>query len=177
VTPVRGLDTIVRALPKAPGVHFVLVAGTRGGHVAELAELAGSLGCADRFHVLDYVPQEQLTAYLSSASIGVEPLLHTPHHHLTVTTKFWSYVNARLPILVSDVEEMAKLVREFGDGEVFAAGDADSAAAAIAKIMSDRDRYVAAYDSPTLQRFTWEAQAAALLDLYASVTGTDPRSA
>jgi glycosyltransferase involved in cell wall biosynthesis len=176
VTPVRGIDTVVRALVQLEdaGVHFVLVAGNRDGHVADLVKLAESLGCGDRFHVTDYVAQEKLTKFLASADIGVEPLTHTPHHELTVTTKFWSYVSARLPMLVSDVQEMAKLAREIGGGEVFVAQDADSAAAAVRKLIAGRDHYVEAYSDEKLRRYTWEDQAAALLGLYTRVTGLTP---
>jgi len=177
VTPVRGLDTVVRALVEVPAAHFVLVAGTRAGHVADLVQLADSLGCGDRFHVLDYVEPDKLTAYLSSATLGVEPLLRTPHHDLTVTTKFWSYVNARLPILMSDVEEMARLVREMGNGEVFTAGDVSAAAATIGKLIADPAGYASVYDSPEFGRFTWESEAEKLLALYTSVTGLDPKPA
>ena len=53
VTPIRGLDTAVRALPQLPETHLALLVGSRSGHVAELAGLAAGLGVAERFHLLD----------------------------------------------------------------------------------------------------------------------------
>jgi glycosyltransferase involved in cell wall biosynthesis len=175
VAPVRGLATIVRTLPHLDGVHLALLTGSRTGHVAELVGLAESLGCGDRLHILDYVPAEDLSPYLATATAGIEPLLHTPHHDLTVTTKFWSYVNARLPIVVSDVEAMASLTHDLAVGEVFAAGDVDSAVRAIQSIIDDRERYADAYPAD-MRRFTWEDQADALLSLYAEVTGFNPKA-
>lgn len=173
VAPVRGLDAIVRALAE-PGLshaHFAMLVGSRQGHVVDLVRLAESLGCGDRLHLLDYVPVQELTAYLATATVGVEPFLHTPHQELTVTTKFWSYLNARLPIVVSDVKAMSGLVGEMGNGEVFVAGDAESAAAALRKIFEDRERYAAVYaaDGPEAMRFTWEPQAEKMLALYQAV--------
>jgi glycosyltransferase involved in cell wall biosynthesis len=173
VAPVRGLDTIVRALaaPELSHVHFAMLVGSRQGHVAELVQLAESLGCGERLHLLDYVPVQELTAYLATATVGVEPFLHTPHQELTVTTKFWSYLNARLPIVVSDVKAMSGIVREMGNGEVFAAGNVESATAALRNVIGDRGRYTLAYeaDGADAARFTWEAQAEKLLALYKAV--------
>jgi len=73
-------------------------------------------GCAcivknklDRFHLLDYVPSSELTAYLASATVGIDTLLHIPLHELTITTKYWSYISARLPMVVSDVKRYPAL--------------------------------------------------------------------
>jgi glycosyltransferase involved in cell wall biosynthesis len=173
VAPVRGLEAVVRALPLVPEAHLVLLVGSHGGHAAELKALAASLGCAERFHLVDYVPAETLTTYLATATAGVEALLHTPQHELALTTKFWSYLNARIPLVVSDVEAMSAMTREFGVGEVFAAGDAASAAAAIRTVVEERERFVKAYPAD-LRRFTWDGQAAALLALYSEVTGLTP---
>lgn len=173
VSPVRGLEAVVRALPQVPDVHLALLVGNRDGHVAELNALAAQLGCADRFHLLDYIPAEQLTAFLATATAGVEALLHTPQHELALTTKFWSYLNARIPIVISDVEAMSSMVREFGVGEPFKAGDAASAAATIRTVVDGRERYAKAYPED-LRRFTWDTQAEALLALYGEVTGLTP---
>ena len=170
VAPVRGLATIVRALadPRLSHAHFAMLVGSRQGHVAELVQLAESLGCGERLHLLDYVPVQELTAYLATATLGIEPFLHTPHQELTVTTKFWSYLNARLPIVVSDVKAMSDIVREMGNGEVFAAGDVESAVKALRSVIGDRKQYTNAYetDGTDATRFTWESQAAKMLALY-----------
>ena len=44
--PVRGLDTIVRALaePELSETHFAMLVGSRRGHVEDLTRLAESLG-------------------------------------------------------------------------------------------------------------------------------------
>ncbi|GAA2023518.1 hypothetical protein GCM10009839_21380 [Catenulispora yoronensis] len=178
VAPVRGLDTIVRALadPALSHAHFAMLVGSRQGYVADLVRLAESLGCGERLHLLDYVPVQELTAYLATATVGVEPFLHTPHQELTVTTKFWSYLNARLPIVVSDVKAMSAIVAEMGNGEVFAAGDAQSAAEALRKVFDDRKRYTHAYEATgsDATQFTWETQVERMLALYQAVNHVKP---
>jgi glycosyltransferase involved in cell wall biosynthesis len=170
VSPVRGLEAVVRALPLVPEAHVALLVGSYEGHAAELKALAASLGCGDRFHLTGYVPPEEVTTYIATATAGVEALLHTPQHELALTTKFWAYLNARIPLVVSDVEAMAAMTREFGVGEVFTAGDPASVAAAFRTVIGERERFVKAYPAD-LRRFTWDGQMAALLGLYGEVTG------
>lgn len=174
VTHVRGLETVVRALPALDGVHAALIVGRRDGYVAELSALAVDLGVADRFHLLDYVPSEELTGYLASATIGIDTLLHIPLHELTITTKFWSYISARLPVVASDVKATSALTRELGNGEVYVAGDVEGFVAATRKVLADPDRYTGVYTEETLNRFCWEGQVEAMIDLYAEVTGLRP---
>ena len=169
----RGLRTAVEALPALADVHLALLVGRRDGHVAELAALAGELGVADRFHLLDYVPSEQLTGYLRSATIGIDTLLHTPQHEIAVSTKFWTFIAARLPMVVSDVKATAELAAELGSGEVYVAGDPRSFAEAVRKVLADPEAYTKAYTDEVLRRYAWEGQAENLLQVYREVTGTE----
>ncbi len=178
VAPMRGIATLVEALSLLPAAHLALVCGERGGHVAELAALAAERGVADRFHLAPYVAPSQVATYLSSATIGVIPILHTLNHEIALITKYYEYMHARLPILVSDVEAMAAKTRELGNGEVFAAGDVQALAAAAQAILADPARYRARYTDELLEANSWEAQARTLADRYAALAGrsTPPRS-
>ena len=176
VTPIRGLDTAVRALPQLAGTHLVLMVASRGGYVAELGRLAGELGVTGQFHVLDYVPVEELTDFIASASIGVDTLRRIPTQELTITTKYWSYIGARLPVVVSDVKAAGELTRKLGNGEVFEVDDVDGFARAVRAVAADRDRYAAVYTDEMLAEHSWESQVPALLELYSQVSGLRPAS-
>ena len=174
VTKIRGLETVVRALPQLDGVHAALIVGRRDGYVAELVEIAAELGVSDRFHLLDYVPSSELTGFLASATVGIDTLLHVAQHELTITTKYWSYISARLPVVATDVKATSALTRQLGNGEVYVAGDVDGFSAAVRKVLADRDHYTSVYTDETLDEFSWEGQVEAMLALYESVTGLKP---
>ena len=174
VTPIRGLDTAVRALSKLAEAHLVLMVASRGGYVAELVTLAGELGVADRFHVLDYVPVEELTDFIASATIGIDTLRRIPTQELTITTKYWSYIGARLPVVVSDVKAAGELTRELGNGEVFEVDDVDDLVRAVRAVAADRERYASVYTDEMLAEHSWEGQVPALLALYSQVSGLKP---
>ena len=171
----RGVETVVRALPALAGVHLALVSGEGNRHLPVLVELAERLGVADRVHVQPYVRPDQVTSYLASATVGVIPLLHRPNHEVALITKYYEYLHAGLPIVVSDVRAMADHTRGLGNGEVFTAGRTDSFVAAVQAVLADPDRYTAAYQRPgLLEEYSWEVQAQLLDQLYRQVTGLAP---
>ncbi|NUP52959.1 MAG: glycosyltransferase family 4 protein, partial [Catenulispora sp.] len=173
-TPARGLDTVVRALPQLPDAHLALVVGSRSGHLAELTALAEQLRVAEQVHLLDSVPLEDLTDFIASATIGIDTLRHVPAQELAITTEHWSYIGARLPVVVSDVEAAGELTRRLGNGVVFGAGDADSFARAVRAVVADRARYTAGYTDEMVAAHCWERQAPELLALYERVSGLRP---
>ncbi|MFI5836163.1 glycosyltransferase family 4 protein [Micromonospora sp. NPDC051300] len=165
----RGVDTVVEALPRLPGVHLALVvADPAATYVRQVVARAARHGVAERVHVLPYVPHRQLVAFLAAADVGLIPLHHWPNHEIALITKFFEYAHARLPIVVSDVRTMADTVRATGQGEVFRARDAADLARAVRAVLADPARYRAAYDGPTspLPAWTWESQAERLDALY-----------
>ena len=149
----RGLHTMVSALAQLPGVHLVLVS-KRSAYVETLESLAAGLGVADRLHVVPYVAQDDVVAYISTASAGVHPLVHEVdglplvNHEVALATKFFDYAHAGLPVVVSDVRTMAETVRATGIGEVFVAEDVDDLARAVRAVLADPEPYRRAYAAP-----------------------------
>nr|WP_091653552.1 glycosyltransferase [Micromonospora pallida] len=175
----RGLGTMVEALPQLDGVHVAFVVPkSTDGYVEGLLARATELGVADRIHVLPYVRFYQVVSFLSSADVGVIPIHHWPNHEIALITKFFEYSHARLPIVVSDVKTMAETVRRTGQGEVFRAEDVADYVRAVREVLADPKRYRAAYDQPgLLERWTWEAQAEVLDEVYSRLLPGRPRPA
>ncbi len=164
----RSVDTVVRALPELPGIHFAMVVSSPDHPpVRALLDLAAELEVADRVHTAPYVPVDQIVPYLSSADVGVHTLLHGPNNEIALATKFYEYAQARLPVLVTDVKVMAETTRRTGQGEVFRAGDPADLARAAKAVFGDLDRYRRAFeDAELMSQWTWEAQADVLDRVY-----------
>ncbi|GAA2885841.1 hypothetical protein Acy02nite_42380 [Actinoplanes cyaneus] len=173
ITPVRGVDIIIDALPHLPEVHLAMVSVHPNGKnpaVEQIMAKAESLGVADRVHALPYVPHWQVSEYLSPADAAVSPLHHLPNHEIALSNKFFEYSHARLPLITSDIRTMAEMVRSTGQGEVFKAEDLDDFVRVVRLVMADPDRYRAAYDRDNLLlSWTWEAQAAVLDSVYTAL--------
>ncbi|MGW1978338.1 glycosyltransferase family 4 protein [Streptomyces sp. NPDC001889] len=169
ISPVRGVETVIEALPELPGVHLALVSVTPGKlkAVATTRSLAEVTGVADRVHFLPFVPHWQVPHFLAPADAAVSPLHHLANHELALGNKFFEYAQARLPLLVSDIRTMAELVEATGQGEVFRARDPEDFARAARAVLAEPGRYRAAYERPgLLDGWTWEAQAGIIDRLY-----------
>lgn len=156
--PQRGLDAMIDALVKAQGHHVGLVVNPNSPYVKKLQARATSLGVEDRVHVHPYVPEWYVSTFSSDATSGVIPILHYPNHEISLVTKYFEYLHARIPIIVSDVKTMAEEVLLQGNGLVFTAGLADELAECFIRIANDRARFTAAITEAMLDEYSWERQ-------------------
>ncbi|MGH6656796.1 MAG: glycosyltransferase family 4 protein, partial [Actinocrinis sp.] len=170
MSPRRGVSTVIDALVPLADVnaHLALIARVDDPDVAALKRRAAERGVDDRLHVVPYVPVDEVVPYIASATIGVVPILHHPNHELSLITKYFEYLHACLPILTSDVREMAETTRRLGVGEVFTAGDPAALAQAARTMLAGLDGYRKVYTGPDDPRGAsqWSEQAAKLDRLY-----------
>jgi len=172
VAPQRGISTVIEGLRKMPDVHCALIANPENASVKEFIAQAADI--SDRFHVLPYVPNAELVSYLSTADIGLIPIHHKLNHEISLITKFGEYMQARLPIVVSDVKTMAAEVRRLGNGEVFEALNTDDFVRAVRAVLAKKSSYQGAYTNEVLSERSWERQAQNLLAIYNRVAGVSP---
>jgi glycosyltransferase involved in cell wall biosynthesis len=172
VAPQRGVGDALEALRKMPDVHLALIANPKNATVIKYVEEFADL--KDRFHVLPYVPNAELVSYLSGADIGLIPIHHKLNHEISLITKFGEYMQARLPIVVSDVRTMSAEVRRLGNGEVFIAQDVADFARAVEKVIANKQKYASVYNAEILNERSWERQAENLVAIYNRVAKATP---
>ena len=172
VAPQRGIQTALAALHDLPGVHLALIANPKNKSVKDLVASAPDL--SDRFHVVPYVPNSELVSYLSTADIGLIPILHRLNHEISLITKFGEYMQAHLPIIVSDVKTMSAEVIRLDNGEVFIAEDVSDFVRAAKLVLADPAKYRAAYTDEVLSERSWERQAEILLNTYNTIAKATP---
>jgi len=165
--PARGAGTVVEALGLLPDVHLALVASPDDADAGRLVAAAADHGAAGRVHRVDYVEPEHVTRLLRDADAGTVPLLHRPNHEISLVTKYLEYVHAGLPVVVSDVREMAAFTREHDLGEVHRAGNAVDLAAAVRRLLARREELrERVATSAAVRETSWPAQVRVLLGLY-----------
>ena len=172
VAPQRGIATIIEGLRQMPDVHCALIANPENASVKQFIVDAADI--SDRFHVLPYVPNAELVDYLSAGDIGLIPIHHKLNHEISLITKFGEYMQAKLPIVVSDVRTMAAEVRRLGNGEVFVAEDTTDFVGAIKKVLADKKKYQSVYTQEVLNERSWERQAENLISIYNRIAKVDP---
>jgi glycosyltransferase involved in cell wall biosynthesis len=105
------------------------------GETIALAQELGVLNTSVFFN--DWVPYEDRSRYLAEADLGVS----THHDHLetrlSFRTRMLDYLWAGLPIVCTDGDVFASLVRERGLGVVVPPGDAEGLAAMTERLLDD----------------------------------------
>jgi glycosyltransferase involved in cell wall biosynthesis len=100
------------------------------------------------------------------ALVYIEPISQS--YVETLPNKLFEAVQARLPVVATDLPQIRTIVDHYEIGELVPAGDADSLGAAIERILSAPDSYrsrleVAAHE------LSWEEEQKVLLEAYRAV--------
>jgi glycosyltransferase involved in cell wall biosynthesis len=113
----QGIENLVAAAQALSGTGIrIKIIGFRQGDAALKAEIAASLGTM--VELIDRVSQAELAHHLSRAHFMVIPRLRHPAVEIAFPTKFSEYLAMGKPVIVSDVDETADIVREYRCGLV-----------------------------------------------------------
>jgi glycosyltransferase involved in cell wall biosynthesis len=158
--PRKGHDLAIRALAELPGVTL-MIAG-KGPEHERLESLAREIGVADRVRLLGPQPHEALPALAAAADVGVlvsasEGLANAWVESLACGT----------PLVLSDVGGARELVDRPEAGRIVAR-EPGAIAAAVRELLAFPPDPAAV--RATAERFTWDANAAALRDHLAGLT-------
>jgi glycosyltransferase involved in cell wall biosynthesis len=172
VTQARGVHTAIEAMAMLPMAHLVIVCVPHNDTwaVRQMRPLVAKFRVAGRVHFINPVPSGSVVEFLRSSDVGLVPGLHFPSHEMSLTNKMFEYMNAGVPVVVSDCRTQAEFVRAHGIGEVFPAGNVAALAGAIRKVLDDHPRYAtAAADRELLDRYSWRRQEEVLRGVYCQV--------
>jgi glycosyltransferase involved in cell wall biosynthesis len=132
--PGEGVETAIDALTRLPGDIHLAALGPEGqaGFVERMRRRALESGVAGRFHVPPLQPVDKIAAYVAGADIGVIARQGTSRNNrLSLPNRLFQLIGAGLPVATTPLVEIARIVREWGLGQVFDEGNPDALAAAV----------------------------------------------
>ena len=113
----RGVDWAIDALEYLPECRLKVAGG--GDLIEEMRRYAASKPWAERIEFLGLLPHEEVDRLTPTADVGLMMLEDMGlSYHLTLPNRVGDFVAAGVPMVVSDLPEMAAVVRKFGVGEV-----------------------------------------------------------
>jgi glycosyltransferase involved in cell wall biosynthesis len=132
----EGVFTLARAFRRVTGNAILVILGD-GPAVATLRDSFSDLGARIAFHPL--VPAAALPSYTRDADIGVHPMAAGYLNHLwALPNKLFEYIQGGLVLVVSDLPEMAGLVRAHDVGLTFPPGNEEALANRLQQLIDDR---------------------------------------
>lgn len=127
-----------------------------------------------RARMLPPCPPEEVDALLSAA--GLVLVTHSDrweNHRLALPNKLFHAVRAGVPVVATDVGELAKVVRAHGLGTLYPPGDVDGLVDAVARAVAGYPALCRAVRAAAPE-LSWETDAGRLLGLYRRLAGAEP---
>ena len=138
--PGRSLDILVRAAAfLEPDTVIVMMGKGFGTTPSQLEALIASEGLADRVKIVPPVPYEELLDWTASADVGL--IVFSPHYapniQMLLPNKLFEYLMAGLPVLASQLDAVAEVIRIHDVGQVVSSLAPEDVGAAINALLAD----------------------------------------
>jgi glycosyltransferase involved in cell wall biosynthesis len=165
----RGIESLFKAIQPLPRVVAVAL-----GDGPSLGDLRDRLrrGEWQRVYLPGKVQLKELLSYSTSADIGsvlIEDICLS--YRLSLPNKLFEYIQAELPVIGSNLPEIAGVIREHEIGEVISMENIPDITRAINRLIDDPLHYqkIRLNLSRAAQIYNWENESQKLLQAYSSI--------
>jgi glycosyltransferase involved in cell wall biosynthesis len=173
LAPRRGCEALVSAVARLPDAHLVFLGDAWPGYDGVVERHAREVGAADRVHFVPSVPIGDLLRCTREADVGVSLLTDDcENHRLALPNKVFEYIAAGVPVVVSDLPELRRLVEEHGIGWIADPHDPAALARALGGAVAGKTEMRAAL-SRAARELRWSAELPRLLAVYDGLAGDE----
>ncbi|MBF9231966.1 glycosyltransferase [Microvirga alba] len=178
VAPGRGLEECIRSVALwRPEFALTIRGPASDEYRAQLASAIVSAGVQGRVQLAPPVPMVDLVRAANAFDVGLFALPdHSRHNRFALPNKFFEYTMAGLALCVSDLPEMARLVKEHDLGLLFSGMEPASIAAAINSLdRASIDRYKR-LSLAAARQLNWQKESETLVSLCARLVADRRKS-
>jgi glycosyltransferase involved in cell wall biosynthesis len=125
-----------------------------------------------RILLVDKLPYDQMMQYTMNADIGFSLDKNTnPNYLYSLPNKIFDYIKAGLPIIVSDLVEIGKIVRQFEVGRILKTHDPEQIAVFIKEFINDKNsmEIYKANCLKAMNELNWDKQKNVLDEIYSEL--------
>lgn len=168
INPSRGVDKIIPLMKNFDKTEL-WIAG-KGPKLKEYQELTHQLQLSEKVKFLGNLDPETLrkTTVLADVGLSIEEN-NGESYYYSLPNKISDYIQARIPIVVSDFPEMGKIVREYQVGETIADHSSKELIEKISKVLENGKLYYYQNLEKAAQDLCWEKEEEKLKALYQRV--------
>lgn len=163
----RGAEELIEAMQWIPQ-SLLLIVGD-GDCINQLKKQVGSLGLEEKVCFIARLPFEKLFNYTCLADIGCSLEKDTNiNYQYCLPNKLFDYIKAGIPVVTSDLPEMAKIVRENQVGLVIEEHTPQSIAHCINELLNNPELYNRCKENEkeAIQNYCWEKEEKILQKIY-----------
>ncbi len=165
----RGIERLLEAAGKVPGLAVVVLGNGKADYIQQLKAQCVSFGISDRVLFHEAVSMEKLPGYVAAADIGtslIEPVSFS--YIWALPNKLFENIQGLNPLIVSDFPEMGKLVDEYQIGLRVNPEKPEEIAEAIKRLKNDRVLYAKQKENlvQAKEELCWEKEKKKLVEAY-----------
>lgn len=165
----RGLELMMKAMDYLPDYQLWIVG--KGDLEEELKNLRLNLKGKERISFKGFVPFQELHHITRQAHLGLSlEEDRGANYRYASPNKVYDYIQAHVPVLVSDLPEMQHTVRQYKLGKVLPESQRNpkDLATAIQQIFENQDQYGQFISNciEAAKELNWEAEKASLIKIY-----------
>ncbi|MEA3445290.1 MAG: glycosyltransferase [Bacteroidota bacterium] len=167
----RGVDLVIKALKFLPDAEFHVIGS--GDVLDEMKELAKSEIVLGRVKFFGKIPFEELEKHTREAALGIslEENLGLNYYY-ALPNKLFDYIHAGVPVLGSDLPEIAGIINRYKIGRILTDRDPRKVAETIQDMFQQKEKYKAWKENLKIAatELCWQNEEKVLLSVFESVT-------
>ncbi len=145
----RGFEPLMHAMTKIKNCNLVVL-GT-GVFRDKYEKLAVELEIEKRIHFLGNIDQSDLINYTAGADIGVSLIENiSKSYYYALPNKLFEYIMANIPVLISDLPQMKKIVEDYKVGRFVSLDTNGDLEKILAEMINDNEK-INNYKSKTIE--------------------------
>src|SRR6185437_11625345 len=172
INPERGVEELVQAMPLLDPARFHLVIIGGGDIWEKIVQMVRDKTLTDRITLIPKIPFEQLRSVTRRAHLGLS--LDKPNninHIYGLPNKIFDYLHSGVPVLVSRLVELEKIVDTYEVGDFIDSHEPAHIAAKILAISSDPAR-LERWKNNTVrvrEELNWERESRVVVNIFEQV--------
>jgi glycosyltransferase involved in cell wall biosynthesis len=160
----RGLELLIKAFQNNDDDCYVIIF-MGYGELEKLVKKEASL--FPRIYYKSAVHPSEIIQYTASADIGISAIENTClSYHYCLPNKLFEYVMARIPVVVSNLPEMSRVVKGYDIGVVLHKWETSSILKALHRINEMNSVHLNNNLNIAAKKFSWQIQEEAMISAY-----------